>query len=488
VVIVATAYHERWRDEVVPLSIAREIPSIVDLWRMVRHEGHPILWYLVLRYADFAFGTASVLPILSVGIAIAAVVVLLRWAPLPLWITALFVFGYFPLYEYSVIARANGLAMLSLFAFCALYLSGRHPIGAALALVALANSTALGFIVAAAAGVMVVIDAVTSNARVEWSRGRVAAVAICVLGLAHAIVSNAPDPSVVPFPLYQQRAALVATSFGRALINPVASSAYFYALPLDAAWIWLLFLLLLRRPGVLAFAAISLLGFELVFALVYPASERHVGYPLLVIIAALWLGHPWSRPWRSARGIAGRLEWIAVGVLVIPLAVALGRQIVQGAKAVRDDVRLEYSSSKRLAAIIAEDPDLHAAIVIGEPETVTQSLPYYRDNRIFLPQENAFRNWLQFQGRGGRRGTCDLGELLATASSLRDRYGVPVILALGWTLDGDAVQQAYVGSFFAQTFTMSEASRAEFVDRTELLGRLRDAAFSDENYDVYVLR
>ena len=56
VVVVTASYHELWRDEVVPLSIARGMPSFVDLWHMVRHEGHPLLWYAILRYARLAQG------------------------------------------------------------------------------------------------------------------------------------------------------------------------------------------------------------------------------------------------------------------------------------------------------------------------------------------------------------------------------------------------------------------------------------------------
>src|SRR5947209_6674154 len=132
-IVIAAAHHELWRDEVVPLSIAREMPSFSEVWRMVRHEGHPILWYVILRYSYFVFGSTAVLPVASVLIAIAAIAVFVTQARLPLWLKALFVFGYIPIFEYSVLARANGLAMLLLFAFCALYAAReRYRISAAL--------------------------------------------------------------------------------------------------------------------------------------------------------------------------------------------------------------------------------------------------------------------------------------------------------------------------------------------------------------------
>jgi hypothetical protein len=174
-------------------------------------------------------------------------------------------------------------------------------------------------------------------------------------------------------------------------------------------------------------------------------------------------------------------------LLAVPLAAALCYQVVLGAGYVLDDVRLEYSSSRRLAALLASDPRLEQAIVIAEPENLGQSLPYYRNNRMFLPQENAFRNWLLVWIPGGRRGDYSLGELLSTATDLRRRHDTPVVMALGWWLDGPDLQRAYAGTYFEQTFRTSPAERTEFLARTTLLGRLREASFTDENYDVFVL-
>ena len=172
--------------------------------------------------------------------------------------------------------------------------------------------------------------------------------------------------------------------------------------------------------------------------------------------------------------------------MMVPLVAALGFHVWLGAASIVDEIRLDYSSSKRLAAIIAADPRLDRAIVIGEPETLMQSLPFYRENPVFLPQEGTFRNWIVVTEP--RRHDCELGALLATAKELRARHQVPVILVLGWLLDGADRQSAYVGTFFEQTFTMTAAAREEFLRQTELLGRLRAAPMTDENYDVFVLR
>src|SRR5262249_37319816 len=117
IVSVVSIYHEPWRDEVVPMTLVRQAESLPDLWHTLRYEGHPILWYVALRYAYLALGSTAALKVVSVLVAVAAIGIFLVHAPLPLSIKCLFTFGALPLYEYSVVARDYGLGMLFLFAF-----------------------------------------------------------------------------------------------------------------------------------------------------------------------------------------------------------------------------------------------------------------------------------------------------------------------------------------------------------------------------------
>jgi hypothetical protein len=509
VVAYTAAHHEPWRDEVVPMSFAKGVASLGELWEVLRYQGHPILWYLVLRGAYLVFGTTTVLPVASVVIAVAAVAVLLALAPLPLWVKALVAFGYFPIFEYSVIARGNGLAMLLLFAFCAFYVRGGSPIAAAAALAVLANTTVLGFVVAVAAGAMAVVDGIVDARRARDARDRVrptrrhlAAGVVYLAGLVHVAASNSPGTAVFPAAIGWRDVEPILSALGWAIVNPVAHSAFLYWVPVPGLWIWLLLAVVLRRrPAVVVFALLALVGFEMIFALVYPASPRHGGYVLMVVLATLWLSEVWR--WSDAPAEAGHaasVERWTRKLLILPLVLALGYQVVLGAGYVVDDVQLEYSSSRRLAELIASDPRLDRAIVIGEPEALHQTVPYYRDNPIYFPQEQAFRDWMWSPSVSfsvandstrslqiGRRADYDLGELLRTATELRDAHGVPVVMALGWFVDGPETQRAYVGTWYEQLFTVKPPDRDAFLAQTQFLGRLRSASFTDENYDVFVL-
>ena len=128
IVLFTSTRHEFWRDEVRALWIARAAHSPLDIFR-IRNEGHPALWYLLLYLCKSIVDSPLVLPVLSITIAFAAVVLFLFRAPFPLWLRALFIFSALPLYEYSVMARNYGISMLLFFIAAALYRErDEHPL------------------------------------------------------------------------------------------------------------------------------------------------------------------------------------------------------------------------------------------------------------------------------------------------------------------------------------------------------------------------
>ncbi len=116
-IIYTMTFHEFWRDEVRALSLALTPSSIFGLKTELLNEGHPILWYLILRVSYNIFQTNLVLPIVHIVIAFLAVFIFYRFSPFKNYQKILFVFGIFPIYEYSVMCRNYSLVMLFLFLF-----------------------------------------------------------------------------------------------------------------------------------------------------------------------------------------------------------------------------------------------------------------------------------------------------------------------------------------------------------------------------------
>lgn len=143
--------HEMWRDELHAWLIASGSGDLADLYRNTRYDGHPPLWtalvFLVSRFTADPFW----MQMLHGALAVAAAAVFVRYAPMPLWLRALFLAGYFPLYEYAIVSRDTACAMLWLFTACALRPTRyRSPWPSVGALSALGLSSPHGLLVAGA--------------------------------------------------------------------------------------------------------------------------------------------------------------------------------------------------------------------------------------------------------------------------------------------------------------------------------------------------
>jgi hypothetical protein len=119
--LILLLHHEMWQDEWQAWLIARDSPSLAALFRNLRYEGHPGLWHLGLFLVSRLTPSPRGMQVLHLLVATGAVYLFLNYAPFTRLEKLLFIFGYFPLYEYCAISRNYGLGVLGLFAFCALY-------------------------------------------------------------------------------------------------------------------------------------------------------------------------------------------------------------------------------------------------------------------------------------------------------------------------------------------------------------------------------
>src|SRR5262249_34936058 len=82
IVLGVAARHEFWRDEVRALSLSIDARTPLDLPALLRNEGHPILWYLVLWAGYRLAGSPVILPAAAFVVAAAAVFLFVQRAPL----------------------------------------------------------------------------------------------------------------------------------------------------------------------------------------------------------------------------------------------------------------------------------------------------------------------------------------------------------------------------------------------------------------------
>ncbi|MGQ0645456.1 MAG: hypothetical protein ACT4O3_08190 [Elusimicrobiota bacterium] len=477
VVAAASAGYEIYRDEMHVLSVALEPRWLWQMPWAVRNEGHPALWYMVLRAVHGLVGSPVALKAASVAAAAAGAAVFLRTAPFPVWQRALFLFGVLPVFEYSVVPREYGAGFFLVFLFCALYSRGARPLGLGLTLFVLANVN-LQYAMAASAllGLWV------------WERGRVdkaflAGAFLAAAGIAAAVLTCLPDEqSLVAQP---PGAAGYLKALGAALAGPAAPYMNIFPLlggPARDVLLCVLISGLLSRPAAAAALFAGALMLDVFFMAVYPAMLRHQGVLFMLIVALYWIAA--ARPAKTSP--AGKSErvfqrvhhavsrWVLTGLLVLHVVMAFHR--------LRSNFLFEHSAGESFGTFLKAEPARRKAVVLGEPDYFLESLPYYTDNRVYLPREGRFARRVFYTH--ANRAELTLGELLDAARNFREGEGVPVFIALGISLERSS---GLARHSYGKVFSWTEEERRRFEAETVPAA---DFGFteSDENYRVYELR
>jgi len=111
-------HHELWGDEIHSWNIAKASNSFFDLISNTRYEGHPPLWYVILwSISKFTHDPGSI-QVVHLIIACTIVFIILFFSPFPISIKMLIPFGYFFLFEYSVLSRNYAIGILLAFFIC----------------------------------------------------------------------------------------------------------------------------------------------------------------------------------------------------------------------------------------------------------------------------------------------------------------------------------------------------------------------------------
>lgn len=489
IVVWGALHHEPWRDEVVPLSIVRHARSLGDLVASLRFEGHPLLWYVVLWCGDAVLRHTWVLKAASVGSAVAAVFLLNR-SPLPWWLRWLVTFSFFPLFQYSVVSRGYSVEMLCVFAFCTLHPHRqRHPVAMALVLAALANTEAFGFIMAVAAAVMLAVEWMLDERRWRVTAiggARLVSVAVLIAGLALAVLTAFPASTHPLAAFSRSRGGIDPTVVAQAFLRPGAHMEQIAMLPYPSLWLWAYFAYLAPRVALLALAIVGFVGIETFFLVIYgPGAFWHLGNVVLVLVAVMWIDADGTLATRPLPASLARVRGWLGGVLAVGVVLFFAGQVRMAYDELARDARFDYSANRSFAELLRSDPTLAGAVVMGEPDMPLWSLPYYADNRIYLPREQVFRPWGIFRPERAR--TYDLGSLLATARRVRGECECPVVVTLGSKLETLGVLTNQPGTYAEERFLVTAAARDEFVAATRHVAYL-GPTITDERYDVYVLR
>lgn len=103
--------HEPFVDEWQALQIAVQSPDLRSLLANLRYEGHPPLWYLLLRGLSALVGAQAALPTASLALSLATQGLILFKAPFPRWLRFALALSEPLLFEYGTLSRSYTLGV-----------------------------------------------------------------------------------------------------------------------------------------------------------------------------------------------------------------------------------------------------------------------------------------------------------------------------------------------------------------------------------------
>jgi len=496
--------HLLWRDEVKALSIALQGDSVFAMLKELRWEGHPAVWYLLLRAAHTLVPRPEVLLLVSIVVAAVAILVLVLRAPFSLPFLALILIARFSMYEYSVMARNYGISMLLLFLFAAFYERHRDRdclLGVLLFL--LANCNVHSVLLVGGLLLFWFVDILCGeaadkprNIRMFLYNATLAAIGVlaCFITVFPTLGDSIGiDPNSVTFETVingMLLPSLQVDSWGLPGADNLAGLTLLTK-PLTIVNSLILFgstLGLIRRTGAFLAALATLVGLSVFFMVLSPGLYRHQALWLVFLICMYWLavsGNAQKEPVSPVRlkPFVGRLSnaGTALFVLLLLLQSLYSVQKIYGI--VIAPVAALDNRNNNVRSILAGHPELKQAVIVADPDFLLETLPYYVSNPTYLMREQRYGNVVHFTRKAQLE--LSLGDVLTNARRLRQATGSPVVILLSHKIDPSLAPRVYREGY-NWTFTITLEQALAFQLSTRFL-KHRAPAETTEEYYAYVM-
>lgn len=378
-----TLTHDAWLDEWQAMLLATQSPDLASLSANLRYEGHPPLWYLILKGAGAVATHEWAMRGTAFLIATASILIIMLRAPFALWERIAICCGYFMLVEYGSLARGMGLGVMLMFLFVAARAKWLRW-----AILIVFPMVEVQFAVLAVAGA-----AMMWRDR-QWSWG---AAALLVLSMAAMVwlVWPAPDvhTAVNLKPTYPIRLAIFLLMFGNMLVPmPMMDGGIYWfgnAPGLAGVIFSGLFLWLgvreLRNDRWLALVFAGFFAFTLFMAMfVYQLSLRHAG-----LIVALFLVLAWRNVEAGGRLSHWFRAWLVIGAVCgLVIAVHIQRVGFDSSAAAAKFIRDQGLADK----ILASFSDPHAVPVTARLDVPNFNLTK-QCNQTFIRWDRKALEW-----------------------------------------------------------------------------------------------
>ncbi|HEX5237112.1 MAG TPA: hypothetical protein VFW39_01445 [Sphingomicrobium sp.] len=467
--------HVVWRDEVRAFSLALSGSNVAEMLHAVHGEGHPALWYLILRGAHDLFPYREVLPVAGAVFGIATMAMVAFVSPFRLWIVAMVLFSGYGAFEYVAIARNYGIAALVMLGLAAVYPRVRNSLWLGAILILLCNTNVPSCLLAAGFLLFRFVEFFSDDG------GRTKRELLIFAGNAALAAAGAFLCFITVYPTFND--AALSSNAGHFGAGSIVAALFddhrgFSHLVLGPVALAISCLAFVRRPAALAAAIFGLIALKLFFYFIYGSLYRHEVLYIFYLLSLFWMtaegavGGRRGKRWMNLLQLCGAWAFIAVlAASTIVLLSPVHEQLLGK----------PYSRSADVAKLL-QRPELSGAIVMADPDTMLESLPYYVDNRLWMLRQRRFGKVTRLSENARRNLTLD--EVLADAQTLHSQTGRPIVFLSHVPLQAERPERTPVMFDYSTTITPDSVRR--FRASTHQIASLRGLQIGDEAYDVFV--
>jgi len=470
---VGLSKHEFWRDEMRALSIAISAPTFADLPTYLKNEGHPVLWYAVLKLAYIGFKATWVLPLVSFIFSFGIVLMVMFRSPFPLLIKLLLIFGIYCLYEYGINARNYGIGAFLMLLFADGFSRSPHKIVLAfcwLSLAALTNVYAT--MMASVLGVYAFIHYKNINGITPALK--VSGILI-LTAIGFSLYTMLPDANslvasgkVIDFVSIKEL-WIVGYGFDDYLNFQMHFSAYVLSLVLVGCL--LVFLPNLRAVLFLIIALVMMVFFSIC---IKGNLLHHQGMYFYTVIVFAWLQYDTIQATLARKNMLSLLVLMGVVLNVF----VLGVQVLKGYEKYSNDIVSYRSESKRFGNWCQQNIT-DSAMLLAEPDYTMEGVMYYHNKPFFIPRENRWGTYVHFTKVN--QAYFNLETFLYKANQL-SQTNEKVFVVFDKKIE---VLDTIYSYSYSKKFEVTKSASKSFYEQYQLIDSFNQNTHNEENYFVY---
>ena len=391
ITFITLLFHESWRDEAQAWLIARDL-NIIDIFRQMKYEGHPVIWYLILvPFAKLGLPYVTV-KIVSWLICNIAVWLILKKAPFNLILKILFIFSMPMIYLYPSISRSYCLIPLAI-TIVAIYFGQRHekPIQYILSILFLANTHVIMYGMVGILLLLFYIEELIQNRKTnskEQKKKVYISLIVIIVGLILTLIpiiismlTNTDVSLTSNTSIFEDTKLKMENAYKEIMTGCFGENELILKIVAIALIILLCYEIRYHFKNALIIICTEGLQF-LIYTYIYMGSEQRVSTLILLMMFIFWVQSNNKINKDNTSKIEKKLTNIAEYILVFVLII----NVVNGMVAVNKEIKTTYSSSYETAEWIKENLEDDSIFICTSMPLSSAIIPYINKDVFWSPQ------------------------------------------------------------------------------------------------------